>query len=121
VPRATLFDQDWVELNVSGNATTPVKNDRPRAQRECPDLRSTLELGAFARFPPDGTAPTRASSSILRFAAAFPAFTVEASPKFHRLDLHSAPRRWIWPIPLDWPVGHAGVLIGPLFAGPALP
>ena len=26
--RGTLFDQDWVELNLSGNLTTPVRSDR---------------------------------------------------------------------------------------------
>src|SRR5882672_10452538 len=29
--RGKLFDQDWVELNLSGNLTTPVKNDRERS------------------------------------------------------------------------------------------
>src|SRR6202022_4799629 len=39
----TLFNQDRVELNLSGNATTPVRNDR--ARNGMPDLKSTLELG----------------------------------------------------------------------------
>jgi len=41
--RGTLFDQDWIEVNLSANATTPVRNDRVRSGM--PDLHSTLELG----------------------------------------------------------------------------
>src|ERR1700735_1130102 len=41
--RGTLFNQDQVELNLSVNATTPVKSDRER--NGMPDLKSTVELG----------------------------------------------------------------------------
>jgi len=41
--RGKLFNQDWLEINVSGNLTTPVRNDRERSGM--PDLRTTVELG----------------------------------------------------------------------------
>ena len=41
--RGTLFNQDRVELNLSVNATTPVRSDRERSGM--PDLRPTVELG----------------------------------------------------------------------------
>src|ERR1700689_4649191 len=41
--RGTLFHQDRVELNLSVNATTPVRSDRERSGM--PDLRPTLEIG----------------------------------------------------------------------------
>src|SRR5580692_7851122 len=41
--RGTLFNQDWIEINVSANATTPVRNDSERSGM--PELEPTLELG----------------------------------------------------------------------------
>ena len=41
--RGKLFRQDWVELNISANATTPVRRNATRAGM--PDLRSTVEIG----------------------------------------------------------------------------
>jgi MipA family protein len=41
--RGKLFNQDWLEINVSGNLTTPVRNDRERSGM--PSLRTTVELG----------------------------------------------------------------------------
>jgi outer membrane protein len=41
--RGKLFRQDRVELNLSIDATTPVRNDSARAGM--PDLRSTLQIG----------------------------------------------------------------------------
>ena len=41
--RGKLFRQDRVELNLSIDATTPVRNDSARAGM--PDLRSTLQVG----------------------------------------------------------------------------
>jgi outer membrane protein len=109
--RGTLFDQDWVELNLSGNATTPVKNDRERSGM--PDLRSTLELGPSLDFHLMHSADSRIKLDLrlpLRSA-----FTVEASPKFigwtftPRLALDMAD-------PFGLAGWHAGVLLGPLFA-----
>jgi MipA family protein len=41
--RGRLFNQDWIELNISVNATTPVRRNAARAGM--PDLRSTVEVG----------------------------------------------------------------------------
>src|ERR1700760_4449204 len=41
--RGTLFNQDKLEINLSFNLTTPVRNDRIRSGM--PDLRSTVEAG----------------------------------------------------------------------------
>jgi len=41
--RGTLFNQDRFELNLSFDATTPVRSDRERSGM--PDLKSTVELG----------------------------------------------------------------------------
>jgi outer membrane scaffolding protein for murein synthesis (MipA/OmpV family) len=109
--RGTLFNQDRVELNLSVNATTPVRNDRER--NGMPDLRSTLELGPSlelhllhsddARIKFDLRMPLRA------------AFTVESSPRVigwtftPRFNLDVAD-------PLGFAGWNLGMLIGPLFA-----
>jgi outer membrane protein len=41
--RGKLFNQDWIELNLSLNATTPVRRNLTR--EGMPDLRSTVEIG----------------------------------------------------------------------------
>jgi MipA family protein len=46
--RGKLFNQDWLEINVSGNLTTPVRNDRERSGM--PSLRTTVELGPSVDF-----------------------------------------------------------------------
>jgi outer membrane scaffolding protein for murein synthesis (MipA/OmpV family) len=109
--RGTLIDQDRVELNLSGNATTPVRNDRERSGM--PNLKSTLELGPAldlhllrsddARFKFDLRMPLRA------------AFTVESSPRVigwtftPRFNLDIAD-------PLGFAGWNLGLLTGPLFA-----
>jgi len=109
--RGTLFNQDWVELNLSGNATTPVRNDRVRSGM--PDLRSTLELGSSLDFH-----LLHNTDSRIKFDVRLPlrsAFTVEASPKFigwtftprFALDVADPFKMAGW---------NAGVLLGPLFA-----
>ncbi|HWJ33775.1 MAG TPA: MipA/OmpV family protein [Steroidobacteraceae bacterium] len=109
--RGTLFNQDWVELNLSGNATTPVRNDRERSGM--PDLRSTLELGPSLDFH-----LLRSADSRIKFDLRLPlraAFTVEASPKFigwtftPRLALDVGD-------PFGYAGWNAGILVGPLFA-----
>jgi len=109
--RGTLFDQDRFELNLSFDATTPVRNDRERSGM--PDLKSTVELGpsfdlhlmrsADARMKLDLRMPVRA------------ALTVEASPKIIgwtftprlALDIRD---------PLGFDGWNLGFLTGPLFA-----
>jgi MipA family protein len=109
--RGTLFNQDRLELNLSFDATTPVRSDRERSGM--PDLKSTVELGpsldlhlmrsADARIKLDLRMPVRA------------ALTVEASPKIIgwtftprlALDIRS---------PLGFDGWNLGLLSGPLFA-----
>jgi outer membrane scaffolding protein for murein synthesis (MipA/OmpV family) len=109
--RGTLFNQDRVELNLSGNATTPVRNDRER--NGMPNLKSTLELGPSfdlhllrsddARIKLDLRMPLRA------------ALTVESSPRMigwtftPRFNLDVAD-------PLGFAGWNLGLLTGPLFA-----
>ena len=109
--RGTLFDQDWVELNLSGNATTPVRSDRERSGM--PDLKSTLEVGPSLDFHLAASA-----DSHIKFDLRLPlraAITVDAPPQFigwtftPRLALDVAD-------PWGFAGWHAGVLAGPLFA-----
>lgn len=110
--RGQFFHSDWVELNLSGNLTTPVRNDRERSGM--PDLRSTVELGPALNFH-----LFRSDDSLVKFDLRMPlrgAVTVEASPKYigwtftpnFALDL-------VDPFGLSggWKVG---LLAGPLFA-----
>ncbi len=110
--RSTLFDKDWVELNLSGNATTPVRSDRERSGM--PDLKSTLEVGPSLDLHLAASADRR-----IKFDLRLPlraAFTVEALPQFvgwtftPRLALDVAD-------PWGFAGWNAGVLAGPLFAG----
>jgi outer membrane scaffolding protein for murein synthesis (MipA/OmpV family) len=109
--RGTLFNQDWVELNLSGNATTPVRNDR--ARHGMPDLKSTLEIGPSLDFH-----LLHSTDSRIKLDLRLPlrsAITVDASPKFigwtftPRLALDVA-------APAGFAGWNAGLLIGPLFA-----
>src|SRR5260221_8763967 len=109
--RGTLFNQDWVELNLSGNATTPVRNDR--ARHGMPDLKSTLEIGPSLDFHLMHSADSRIKLDLrlpLRSAV-----TVGASPKFigwtftPRLALDVA-------APAGFASWNTGLLVGPLLA-----
>jgi outer membrane scaffolding protein for murein synthesis (MipA/OmpV family) len=109
--RGTLFNQDRVELNLSGNATTPVRNDRER--NGMPNLRSTLELG-----PSFDLHLLRSDDARIKFDLRMPlraAFTVEASPRMigwtftPRFNLDIAD-------PLGFAGWNLGLLTGPLFA-----
>jgi MipA family protein len=109
--RGTIFNQDWVELNLSGNATTPVRNDRERSGM--PDLKSTLELGPSLDFH-----LVRSDDARVKFDLRMPlrtAVTVEASPSF--IGWTFTPR---FALDVANPFGfagwNAGVLAGPLFA-----
>jgi outer membrane scaffolding protein for murein synthesis (MipA/OmpV family) len=109
--RGTLFHQDWIEMNLSANATTPVRNDRVRDGM--PDLRSTLELGPSLDvhlLRPPGTGVTLDLRMPLRSALA-----VAARPRLvgwtftPRLALDVA-------APFGLAGWNAGMLAGPLFA-----
>ena len=109
--RGTLFNQDWMEINLSFNLTTPVRNDRERSGM--PDLRSTVEMGPSFDFHLLRTDDRRVKLDLrmpLRAAA-----TVEASPRIIgwtfsprlNLDLRD---------PFGLPGWNLGLLAGPLFA-----
>jgi hypothetical protein len=109
--RGTLFDQKWVELNLSGNATSPVRNDSARSGM--PDLKPTLEVGPSLDFHLAASADSR-----IKFDLRVPvraAFAVGAPSQFigwtftPRLALDVAD-------PWGFAGWNAGVLAGPLFA-----
>ena len=109
--RGTLFNQEWVELNLSGNATTPVKNDRERSGM--PDLKPTLELGPSLDFH-----LLRSADKHIKFDLRMPvraAVTVDAPPRY--IGGTFTPR---FALDLADPWGYAGwnagFLVGPLFA-----
>ncbi|MDP9082522.1 MAG: MipA/OmpV family protein [Pseudomonadota bacterium] len=75
--RGTLFNEKRLELNVSFNVTTPVRNDRVRSGM--PDLRTAVELG-----PTVNLHLWRSSDARVKFDLRAPlraAFTIENSPK----------------------------------------
>ena len=109
--RGTLFNQNWLEINLSFNLTTPVRNDRERSGM--PDLRSTVEIGPsfdFHLFRSDNRRVKVDLRMPLRYAA-----TVESSPRIigwtfsprFNVDLRD---------PFGLPGWNLGLLAGPLFA-----
>jgi outer membrane protein len=109
--RGLLFNQQFIELNLSVNATTPVLNDS--ARHGMPDLRSTLEIGpsldahlwrsADARVKLDLRLPVRA------------ALTVQAVP--HYVGIFFAPNLSLDIAQFRGEYGwKLGLLAGPLFA-----
>jgi len=109
--RGTLFDQHWLEINLSFNLTTPVRNDRIRDGM--PDLRSTVEAG-----PSFDLHLFRSDDAKVKFDLRVPvraAMTVEASPKF--IGWTFTPR---FNLDIGDPFGvvgwNLGLLAGPLFA-----
>jgi MipA family protein len=109
--RGLLFNQSWVELNLSGNLTTPVKNDRERSGM--PDLRSTVEAGPSLDFH-----LLKSADGKVKFDLRMPvraAFTVQAAPKYIGWTFN--PRL---ALDLKDPAGftgwNVGVMAGPLFA-----
>jgi outer membrane scaffolding protein for murein synthesis (MipA/OmpV family) len=109
--RGKLFNQDWLEINVSGNLTTPVRNDAARSGM--PELRTTLELGPSFDFHLFKSADQKYKLDLrmpLRVAA-----TVESSPKWiggtftprFNLDILD---------PFSLAGWNLGLALGPLFA-----
>jgi MipA family protein len=109
--RGTLFNQNWLEINVSFNLTTPVRNDRERSGM--PNLKSTVEVGPsldFHLFRSDDRRVKLDLRMPLRAAA-----TVETSPRVigwtfsprFNVDLRD---------PFGLPGWNLGLLAGPLFA-----
>jgi len=109
--RGKLFRQDWVDLNLSVNATTPVRNNAARAGM--PDLRPTLEIGPSLNAHLWRSADRRLQLDLRLPARA--ALTIEARPSgigwyyapHLNLDLaqYAGPQGW-----------KLGLLAGPLFA-----
>ncbi len=109
--RGKLFNQDWLEINVSGNLTTPVRNDSERSGM--PELRTTVELGPSFDFHLFKSADEKYKLDLrmpLRVAA-----TVESSPKWiggtftPRLNLDIVD-------PFGYSGWNLGLALGPLFA-----
>ena len=109
--RGKLLHQERIELNLSVNATTPVRGNSARAGM--PDLRSTVEIGPSLNAHLWRSEDARAKLDLRLPARA--AFTVEAHPRgigwfytpYLSLDLaqYAAPTGW-----------KLGLLAGPLFA-----
>jgi MipA family protein len=109
--RGKLFRQDWIELNISANATTPVRRNAARAGM--PDLRSTVEIG-----PSLDLHLWRSADQRLRFDVRLPlrgAFTVQARP--HSIGTVFAPNASFDIKDVGGFQGwYFGALAGPLFA-----
>ena len=75
--RGRLFDQERVELNLSINGTTPVRNDS--ARHGMPDLRPTLEIGPSLDTHLWKSADRRVKLDLRLPARA--AYTIESSPR----------------------------------------
>ncbi len=109
--RGTLFNQDWFEINLSFNLTTPVRNDAERSGM--PDLKSTVELGPSFDFH-----LFRSEDAKVKFDLRMPlraAATVEGSPQV--IGWTFTPR-FALDIADPWGVAgwNLGLLAGPLFA-----
>jgi outer membrane scaffolding protein for murein synthesis (MipA/OmpV family) len=109
--RGKLFHRYHIELNLSVNATTPVRNNSARAGM--PDLRSTVEIGPSLHWHMWHSADSRAKLDLQLPART--AFTVESHPRgigwftAPHLNLDLAQYRG----PTGWKLG---LLAGPLFA-----
>jgi len=109
--RGKLLKQDWIELSLSVNATTPVRSNSARSGM--PDLRSTLEIGPLLSGHLWRSADRRRKLDLRLPARA--AFTVEGSPRgigwFYAPHLNLDVAQYAGPG--GWKLG---LLMGPLFA-----
>jgi outer membrane scaffolding protein for murein synthesis (MipA/OmpV family) len=109
--RGKLFKQDWIELNISANATTPVRRNATRAGM--PDLRSTVEIG-----PSIDLHLWKSADERMKFDVRLPlrgVFTVQARP--HSIGAVFAPTASIDIKDVGGFQGwYFGALAGPLFA-----
>jgi outer membrane scaffolding protein for murein synthesis (MipA/OmpV family) len=109
--RGLLFNQSWIELNISANATTPVR--RNAAREGMPDLRSTIEIG-----PAIDMHLWKSSDQRVKFDVRVPlrgVITVEARP--HAIGWVFAPNATIDVKDVAGFTGwYFGALAGPLFA-----
>lgn len=111
--RATLFDSERVEFNISMNGSVPVRSDRNRARQGMEDLRPLLEVGPVAnvrlwRSADDGAAlelrvPVRVA---LAFRGGLRDIGYLTTPQLN-LDL-----RWPTETPgLRWNLGLVGAVV----------
>lgn len=109
--RGKLFRQDWIELNISAAATTPVRRNATRAGM--PDLRSTVEIG-----PSIDLHLFKSADERIKFDVRLPlrgVFTVQARP--HSIGAVFAPNAAIdIKDVLGFRGWYFGALAGPLFA-----
>jgi MipA family protein len=109
--RGKLLHQDRIELNLSVNATAPVRNGSARAGM--PDLRPTVEIGPSLNAHLWRSADSRARLDLRLPARA--AFTLEAHP--HGIGWFYAPHLNLdlaqYASPTGWKLG---LLSGPLLA-----
>jgi MipA family protein len=109
--RGKLFNQDRVELTLSVNATTPVRNDSARSGM--PDLRSTLEIG-----PQLNVHLWRSADELVKLDLRVPvraAFTLQAAT--HMVGTFVAPSLAVDLAQFRGEDGwKLGLLAGPLFA-----
>jgi outer membrane protein len=109
--RGKLLRQDRIELNLSVNATTPVRNNSARAGM--PDLRSTVEIGPSLNWHLWRSADSRAKLDLQLPART--AITVEAHP--HGIGWFYTPHLNLDLAQYRGPTGwKLGLLAGPLFA-----
>ena len=111
--RGRLFRSDYAEINISLNATTPVRSSATSARRGMPNLRPTFEIG-----PSLDLHLWRAADGRARLDLRLPlrtAVTVSAPPE--AIGLFFAPRLNLDLVDV---AGHSGwnlgMLAGPLFA-----
>lgn len=108
--RGKLLNQDWIEINLSFDATTPVRNDAARSGM--PDLKTTVQAG-----PSVNIHLYRSDDKRVKLDLRMPlegAVTVQAAPHFIggtflprlALDLNS---------PMGLRGWNLGLLSGPLF------
>ncbi len=109
--RGKLFRQDWIELNISANATTPVRRNATRAGM--PNLRSTVEIG-----PSIDLHLFKSENERVSFDVRVPlrgAFTVQARP--HSIGAVFAPNAALdIKDVLGFQGWYFGAQAGPLFA-----
>jgi MipA family protein len=109
--RGELLKQDWIELNLSANATTPVRNDAERYGM--PELRPTVELG-----PAVNVHLFRNDDAHVKLDFRMPlraVVTVQAAPQYIGWTLTPSLALDILD-PLGYGGWHLGLLSGPLFA-----
>jgi MipA family protein len=109
--RGKLFNQKWIEINLSFDATVPVRNDRERSGM--PDLKSTVEMGPAVNLHLFRSADAKVKLDLRMPLQA--AISVQASPHLvgwtftPKLNLDLAD-------PFGFTGWNLGILSGPLFA-----